>query len=310
MEKIVFTNGCFDLLHPGHVDLLNRAKALGTRLVVGINSDESVRAIKGAPRPFYEAADRRAVLLGLKAVDDVRIFSETTPENLIREIAPDVLVKGGDWLPHEIVGADFVLAKGGEVHSLPLKEGFSTTKIAEKISASEKKTNTEPDDKKAERETNRKIESSLANLTEAFAYLQRECVEQIKKSFEMLEAARQDGKKIFFIAEHPGVVLPDYFTRLRIAKETGEDESNAEKGDLLVVFSDGGEAPRIVESVMNSRRLKRSIIALTGRNGKKLASLCDAGILIPAESSPEIRAVQAAILMLWRELLLDKPDEF
>src|SRR5690606_25456531 len=97
MAKVVFTNGCFDLIHPGHIDLLNKAKALGDKLVVGLNSDSSVRQMKGVGRPVVSQEARKAVLLGLKAVDDVVIFDELTPENIIREIRPDVLVKGGDW---------------------------------------------------------------------------------------------------------------------------------------------------------------------------------------------------------------------
>src|SRR5215207_244736 len=110
MEKTVFTNGCFDLLHPGHVDLLRRARALGTRLIVAINSDDSVRKIKGDGRPFVTQNDRAELLSALRFVDDVVVFDEATPERLIREIKPDVLVKGGDWKTSEIVGADFVLA--------------------------------------------------------------------------------------------------------------------------------------------------------------------------------------------------------
>ena len=90
MEKIVFTNGCFDILHPGHIDLLERARRLGSKLIVGINSDESVKAIKGPERPFLSQAERKAILEGLRSVDEVRIFDENTPESLIREIKPDV----------------------------------------------------------------------------------------------------------------------------------------------------------------------------------------------------------------------------
>src|SRR5687768_13620853 len=123
---IFFTNGCFDIIHAGHIDLLERARALGTRLIVGINSDESVRAIKGAGRPVQDEDARRAVLLGLRAVDDVIIFDELTPEQLIKSIRPDVLVKGGDWTINEIIGADFVQSYGGQVMSLPLKDGYSS----------------------------------------------------------------------------------------------------------------------------------------------------------------------------------------
>ena len=107
---IVFTNGCFDVLHPGHFELLKQAKSHGTRLIVGINSDESVRRIKGNGRPLFNQKERKQMLLSLESVDEVRIFDEPTPERLIREIAPDVLVKGGDWKDGEIIGAEFVRA--------------------------------------------------------------------------------------------------------------------------------------------------------------------------------------------------------
>ena len=128
-EKVVFTNGCFDILHAGHIDLLRRARELGTKLIVGINSDRSVRAIKGAERPLVSENDRVAVLRGVRFVDEVRVFDAPTPEKLIEEISPDVLVKGGDWKTDEIIGADFVLKNGGKVFSMPLLAGYSTSRI-------------------------------------------------------------------------------------------------------------------------------------------------------------------------------------
>ncbi|MCC7306755.1 MAG: D-glycero-beta-D-manno-heptose 1-phosphate adenylyltransferase, partial [Acidobacteria bacterium] len=129
----VFTNGCFDILHRGHIDLLERARALGDKLIVGLNSDDSVRRIKGAGRPVQDQASRQAILLGLKSVDEVIIFDELTPENLIHKIKPDILVKGGDWKVDEIIGADFVRQNGGQVFSLPLIEGYSSSAIIEKM---------------------------------------------------------------------------------------------------------------------------------------------------------------------------------
>ncbi len=132
-KRVVFTNGCFDVLHPGHVDLLSRAKAQGDVLVVGINSDASVRRQgKGPERPINNEAVRAFLLAHLAAVDYVVLFSEDTPLTLIRELAPDVLVKGGDWSKDKIVGADFVEARGGLVLSLPLLGDFSTTAWLEK----------------------------------------------------------------------------------------------------------------------------------------------------------------------------------
>ncbi len=132
-KRVVFTNGCFDVLHPGHVDLLKRAKAEGDVLVVGLNSDASVRRQnKGPERPVNSEAVRAFMLAHLAAVDYVVIFSEDTPFELIRALEPDVLVKGGDWTPDKIVGADLVLARGGQVLSLPLLGDFSTTAWLEK----------------------------------------------------------------------------------------------------------------------------------------------------------------------------------
>ena len=132
-KRVVFTNGCFDVLHPGHVDLLARARAEGDVLVVGLNSDASVRRQnKGPERPVNSEAVRAFMLAHLAAVDYVVIFSEDTPFELIRALEPDVLVKGGDWTPDKIVGADLVLARGGQVLSLPLLGDFSTTAWLEK----------------------------------------------------------------------------------------------------------------------------------------------------------------------------------
>jgi rfaE bifunctional protein nucleotidyltransferase chain/domain len=133
VDRIVFTNGCFDLLHPGHVKYLAEARDLGHRLVVGLNSDSSVKRLKGADRPVQDENARAFVLAGLSTVDAVIIFDEDTPLNLIKAIQPDVLVKGGDWPEDQIVGADIVKAGGGQVLSLPFSEGYSTSALIEKI---------------------------------------------------------------------------------------------------------------------------------------------------------------------------------
>ena len=136
--RLVFTNGCFDLLHPGHLRYLSEARGLGDYLLIGLNSDSSIRAIKGdkpvgPPRPICPQSVRAEMLAGLAAVDAVVIFDEETPFELIKALRPDVLVKGGDWPPEKIVGSDIVLKNGGEVKSLLLAEGFSTTALIERI---------------------------------------------------------------------------------------------------------------------------------------------------------------------------------
>lgn len=133
-KRIVFTNGCYDILHPGHVDLLARARQLGDCLVLGLNSDASVRRLgKGADRPINAFAVRAFVVAHLASVDFVVGFEEETPLRLIEAVQPDVLVKGGDWPVERIVGADAVTARGGRVLSLPLLPGFSTTGLVERI---------------------------------------------------------------------------------------------------------------------------------------------------------------------------------
>ncbi len=133
-KRLVFTNGCYDILHPGHVDLLARAKALGDMLILGLNSDASVRRLgKGADRPVNPLEVRAFTAAHLKSVDFVVSFAEDTPLELIRTVRPHVLVKGGDWNPDRIVGREIVEAGGGTVHSLPLLPGFSTTALIERI---------------------------------------------------------------------------------------------------------------------------------------------------------------------------------
>lgn len=132
-KKIVFTNGCFDILHAGHVRYLARAKKLGNALVVAINTDASVRKLKGRERPVTCQEDRAEVLSGLSSVDHVVFFGEETPEKLIGALRPDVLVKGGDWKVEQISGGPFVKSYGGKVKSLPFYRGFSTTGLIEKI---------------------------------------------------------------------------------------------------------------------------------------------------------------------------------
>ena len=131
-KKIVFTNGCFDLLHVGHIRYLKEAKALGDILVVGINSDASVQKLKGPTRPVQNEADRAEILASMYAVDFTVIFAEETPSKLIQIVKPNVLVKGGDWKIENIVGAEFVQSLGGKVYSLQFIDGKSTTSLINK----------------------------------------------------------------------------------------------------------------------------------------------------------------------------------
>ncbi len=132
-NKIVFTNGCFDLLHPGHIRYLADARSLGDFLVVGLNSDDSVSRLKGENRPIQKEAVRAELLGALHSVDAVVVFNEDTPFDLISHLKPDILVKGGDYTPDTVVGADVVTANGGQVKIIPFEAGFSTTELISKI---------------------------------------------------------------------------------------------------------------------------------------------------------------------------------
>jgi rfaE bifunctional protein nucleotidyltransferase chain/domain len=133
-KKVVFTNGCYDILHPGHIRLLEQARSLGDLLILALNSDSSVQRLKGPNRPLIGEADRVALAAALEAVDAVTVFDEDTPRELIAEVLPDILVKGADWA-HWIAGREEVEAAGGAVRAIPLEPGYSTTGIVEEILA-------------------------------------------------------------------------------------------------------------------------------------------------------------------------------
>jgi rfaE bifunctional protein nucleotidyltransferase chain/domain len=133
LSDVVFTNGCFDILHRGHIEYLNQAKALGKYLIIGLNSDSSVKKLKGEDRPVNNETDRAFVLGNLKCVDAIVIFREETPYDLIKDVKPDFLVKGGDWKEDQIVGSDIVKGYGGKVISLKFVDSYSTSNIIERI---------------------------------------------------------------------------------------------------------------------------------------------------------------------------------
>jgi D-beta-D-heptose 7-phosphate kinase/D-beta-D-heptose 1-phosphate adenosyltransferase len=135
--RVVFTNGCFDLLHPGHISLISRAAALGDWLLVAINDDASVRRLKGDTRPIYRAGERAEILLAIRWVDCVTVFSEDTPIETIRLVRPDVLVKGGEYRQREIVGATFVHSYGGNVVRIPMKKGHATRRIVARLAGNQ-----------------------------------------------------------------------------------------------------------------------------------------------------------------------------
>lgn len=329
-ETIVFTNGCFDIIHPGHIDLLKRAGEFGTKLIVGINSDSSVRLIKGEPRPFLSQNDRAVILRSLRFVDEVRIFDEPTPEKLIREIKPDVLVKGGDWQKNEIVGADFVERNGGKVFSLPLKDGFSSSKIVEKIRADVESKQVKSNDKNSD-----VVEMSLKQHIEIFQTILRSETNLIEKCAGLILKTLDRAGKILICgnggsaadAQHiaaefvgryeterkalPAIALTtDTSALTALANDYGFErifarqvEALGRAGDLLIALSTSGNSPNVNAAVMSARRIGCQTIGLTGSGGKKLASLCDACILVPATRTARIQEAHITIAHIWCEMV-------
>lgn len=328
MQVVVFTNGCFDILHPGHIDLLERAKALGTKLIVGINSDESVKKIKGEPRPFFNQNDRRSLLLALEAVDEVLVFEEPTPQAIIEKIKPNVLVKGGDWQPEEIIGADFVLKNGGKVFSLPLRDGYSSSALVEKIQAQSGKA------EKAWSDGDFLIQS-LEQHQEVFQQIIETKTEAIKNCGEIIAGSIRNGGKILICgnggsasdAQHIATEFVGRFENERrglaaIALTTdtsaltaiGNDygfekvfarqvEALAREEDCLIGISTSGNSPNVLAAVMAARLNGCKTIGLTGAGGKKLASLCDAAVLVPSSRTCRIQEAHIAIGHLWCEMI-------
>jgi len=328
MEKVVFTNGCFDIIHPGHIDLLRRARSLGTKLIVGINSDSSVRLIKGVGRPYFNEEERSSILLAMRTVDEVRVFSELTPERLIREIRPDVLVKGGDWKVEEIVGAGFVMETGGEVHSLPLVEGYSTSKVIEGMNAYNAVSETGSNDI---------VIGSLDQHREVFERVYSECVPAIKACSDIILETLENGGKILICgnggsaadAQHiaaefvgryeterialPAIALTtdtsaltalanDYDFERIFARQV---EALGRKGDCLIAISTSGNSPNVISAVMTARSLGCKVIGMTGAKGKKLAALSDACILVPSERTARIQEMHITTAHIWCELVDD-----
>jgi D-sedoheptulose 7-phosphate isomerase len=336
MSLLVFTNGCFDLLHPGHIDLLERARALGDRLVVGLNSDASVRAIRGAGRPLVSQEDRAAVLRGLRSVDEVVIFDEPTPARLIEELRPDVLVKGGDWPVDRIVGAGTVLGRGGRVISLPLKPGYSTSSLLEKIKGLEGRAPKLPADVDSERtDTQDEIVESLLEHQTVINTLLTEGLEAIRAGGELIYQTLAHNHKLLLCgnggsaadAQHiaaefvgrfegerrawPAIALTtDTSALTAISNDYGYEhvfarqvEALAVPGDLLICISASGTSENVLAAAMTARQKGCRTIGLTGAGGKRLASVCDVAVLVPSTRTSRIQEGHNIIGHLWCEMV-------
>ncbi len=324
---VVFTNGCFDLLHPGHVHLLQEARRQGDALIVGLNSDTSVRTIKGPGRPLVSQDDRATVIAALGCVDAVTVFDEPTPERLIGALEPDVLIKGGDWPIEQIVGAESMRRRGGRVLSLPLLAGYSTTDLVERLMAGHR-TVPAPEG----------TDPRLAGLTESIRVKERllaECGEAIVRGGQRLVEALLGGGKVLLFgnggsaaeAQHIAAELVGRFQRQRralpalalttdtsaltaLSNDYGFDrvfarqiEALANPGDVVVALSTSGESSNVLAGVMAARQLKCTVLGITGARGRRLAALCDVPVLVPSVDTARVQEASLTIGHLWCEIV-------
>lgn len=327
---VVFTNGCFDLLHPGHIDLLERARSLGDWLVVGLNSDSSVRAIRGPGKPIVPQEDRAAVLRALRCVDQVIIFGEPTPERLIAELQPGVLVKGGDWPVEHIVGADIVKRRGGRVVSLPIKPGYSTTLIIDRILASRSES---PADQQVIRPSDQ-----LGGISESINVKQRLLSEQtdlIRSAGNILIGVLGAGGRVFLMGSDtssadaqyiaaqmqrdckdeqrawPVIALSaDSAVSATLGNGYGFDHvfsrqivDLAKSSDCVVALSTSGNSTNVLSGVIAARQVGCKVIGLTGADGKQLASICDVAVLVTSRHPAHIHEAHITIGLIWAEMV-------
>lgn len=308
-HRVVFTNGCFDLLHRGHVEYLGQAKACGQLLMVGLNSDRSVRVLKGPGRPVSNEHDRAAVLSALACVDHVLIFDDPTPARVIARLVPDVLAKGGDWPVEQIVGREVVEAKGGQVVSIGSSvPGQSSTRLLERMDA--------------ELVIRRLRESALTKQAVAQAL-----ADDIVTAAQTVARALQRGNKLLLCgnggsaadAQHIAAELVGRFEVDReglaaialttdssaltsIANDCGfsvlfarQLAALATAGDVLLAISTSGNSANIVRAVEEAKRRGLTTVGLLGKGGGRLAGLVDLALTVPASNTARIQEAHITI---------------
>ena len=320
-QKIVFTNGCFDILHVGHVDYLRKAADLGDILVVGLNSDESVHKLKGASRPINNQNDRAEILSALSFVDYIAIFDEDTPINLIKILQPDVLAKGADYKPEEVVGRKEVEDRGGKLALIPFVEGKSTT-------------NTECRLKKLQDELIKdRLKESI--IIKQQLLNNSECLKNISLLADQIRVSLHNGGKLIlcgnggsasdalhFAGEvvgryqrerraFPAVVLnADVATMTAISNDYGysevfarQAEAHVSKNDVFIGISTSGNSENVLRAVEVAKQKGAVASALLGRDGGKIARKVDYPVIIPCDVTARVQETHICIIHILCELI-------
>lgn len=328
MEIVVFTNGCFDILHLGHIQLLRKARSLGTKLIVGLNSDRSVKAIKGNSRPFLDQESRAEILRELNCVDEVKIFDDNTPEKLIKDIKPDILVKGGDWRPEEIIGSDFVLQRGGRVFSIPFEKDISTTQILEQFI--ERKSPMRCANPSVAVESfqavtgKSKVYNHLENTITANKYLLDTQVSNIESAISIISQVLSSGGGVNCFYNGKIDTIDHVYKKLIEDQSHSDDnvriedlcewteklKSTRHKNKQLLIFVGAHrysktEKERITAGLLSARNKDFRVIGLLELADKKIAGICDTSIFVPENNSKMQTYMYKLIFEQW---LIAIPD--
>ena len=338
-RQVVFTNGCFDLLHRGHVEYLARARAMGDMLFVGLNSDRAVRSLKGDGRPIVREVDRAAVLSALSSVDCVVIFDDPTPISLISALMPDVLAKGGDWPVEKIVGRDVVEAAGGEVVSIESSvPHYSSSELHKRLLDDDRRPVSDNSEGLRQDKDSRVVFERLCES----ASIKREAAESmssaIAEAARVAAAALGDGKKLLLCgnggsaadAQHIAAELVGRFeversglraialtTDTSILTAVGNDYgfeevfarqllALADEGDVLVVISTSGNSQNIVRVAESAQKLGIKTIGLLGNDGGRVAGLVDVALIVPSANVARIQETHITIGHIMCELIENK----
>ena len=328
-QRVVFTNGCFDFLHRGHVEYLLQAKAYGQLLIVGVNSDRSVRALKGPGRPVSSEVGRAAVLSALACVDLVLIFDELTPARVIERLVPDVLAKGGDWAVEEIVGREVVEANGGRAVSINSSvPEYSSTRLMERLIAAEWAPQSQEDHTSdAQASEVNLIVQRLRESAQITQFVSQTLSRDIASAAQTLLKALQQGNKILLCgnggsagdAQHiaaelvgrfevereglPAIALTtdssvltsisnDYGFSMVFARQV---TALATAGDVLIAISTSGNSDNIVRAVEAAKHRDTTTIGLLGKGGGQLAQLVDQALIVPASNTARIQEAHIMI---------------
>lgn len=325
-RRVVFTNGCFDLIHAGHVELLERARELGDLLIVGLNDDASVARLKGPGRPLVPVEERAEVLMALSSVDRVVVFGEDTPLRIIEALSPEVLVKGGDWPVEEIVGREAVEASGGEVRSMPgSRPGLSTTALLARIrGARAREDRADGRDEGPEARLFREILEEGARLRRSVA---AELEGPALRAAVLLREALVAGRRVLFCgnggsaadAQHLAAELVWRFERERealpalalttdmsvltaISNDRGFEEvfarqvrAHGRRGDVLVALSTSGASRNVVRAVETAAELGLHTVGLLGRDGGRMARMVDVAVTVRHDDTARIQELHMTL---------------